>query len=106
MQTYTEKRELSEDEIIDITITIVPLSSEIPHGVKYSFNYRVLTSKGWKDLIRFDNAHKIDGHNKRDHKHVFENIQEINFDNPEETINEIMNIITEHRGEINEIKRS
>lgn len=105
-KTYTEKRELSEDEIVDITITIVPVSSEIPHGVKYSFNYRVLTSEGWRDLIRFDNAHVIKGHNKRDHKHVFENnIQEINFSSPEETMNELMRIITEYRSKIDEIKR-
>lgn len=84
-------RILAEDEIIDITITQVPVSSEIPHGVKYSFNYRVKTSEGWRDLIRFDNAHVIKGHNKRDHKHVFENnVLEINFNSPEELMDDLM----------------
>ncbi len=97
---------LAEDEIIDISMTQVPVTSEIPHGVKYSFNYRVFTSKGWKDLIRFDNAHVIKGHSKRDHKHVFENdIQEINFNSPEELMDELIKTITENRRRIDEIKR-
>ncbi|MBE9511673.1 MAG: hypothetical protein IMY71_12415 [Bacteroidetes bacterium] len=41
-----ETRILAEDEIIDISMTQVPISSEIPHGVKYSFNYRVWTKGG------------------------------------------------------------
>ncbi len=105
--TYTEKRQIAEDEIIDIVLIQVPVSSEIPHGIRYSFNYRVRTSKGWKDLIRFDNAHIIKGHHKRDHKHIFEhNTQEIKFSSPEEILNELMKIISDNRSHINEIKRS
>ena len=58
-RTFRETRILAEDEIIDISVAQVPVSSEIPHGVRYSFNYRVRTSEGWKTLIRFDNAHII-----------------------------------------------
>jgi hypothetical protein len=39
-----ETRILAEDEIIDISVTQVQVSSEIPHGVRYSFNYRVRTA--------------------------------------------------------------
>lgn len=34
-----ETRILAEDEIIDISITKVKESTQIPHGIKYSFNY-------------------------------------------------------------------
>ncbi|MCX9013700.1 MAG: DUF6516 family protein [Candidatus Methanoperedens sp.] len=68
-----ETRILAEDEIIDISVTQVPKSSKIPPGVRYSFNYRVKTGEEWRTLIRFDNAHAVKGHNKRDHKHMFEN---------------------------------
>ena len=101
-----ETRILAEDEIIDISVAQVPVSSEIPHGVRYSFNYRIRTREGWKTLIRFDNAHTIKGHSKRDHKHIFENeAQEINFNSPKELIDELMRLIEENRRIINEIKR-
>jgi len=101
-----ETRILAEDEIIDISVAQVPVSSEIPHGVRYSFNYRIRTREGWKTLIRFDNAHTIKGHSKRDHKHIFENeAQEINFNSPKELIDELMRLIEENRSIINEIKR-
>jgi hypothetical protein len=105
-RTIRETRILAENEIIDISITQVPVSSEIPHGVRYSFNYRIRTSEGWRTLIRFDNAHVIKGHRKRDHKHVFENdAQEIDFNSPKELIDELMRIIAENRRKIDEIKR-
>ena len=101
-----ETRILAEDEIIDISLTQVPISSEIPHGVRYSFNYRVLTKIGWSTVIRFDNAHTIKGHNKRDHKHLLNNeVQEIEFSNPKELIDELMTLIKDNRRIINEIKR-
>ena len=101
-----ETRVLAEDEIIDISVTRVPISSDIPHGVRYSFNYRVKTSSGWKTLIRFDNAHKIKGHDKRDHRHIFENeAQEIEFNSPKELIGELMSAIKDNRRIINDIKR-
>ncbi len=75
-----ETRILAEDELIDISITKVKESPLIPHGVKYSFNYRVRSaSSEWKSIIRFDNAHKVKGHKKRDHKHLFNN-QPIEFE--------------------------
>ncbi len=105
-RTIRETRILAEDEIIDISVTQVPVSSEIPHGVRYSFNYRVRMSEGWKTLICFDNAHIIKGHHKRDHKHMFENdVQEIEFNSPKELINELMRLIAENRRKIDEIKR-
>lgn len=105
-RTIRETRILAEDEIIDISVTQVPVSSEIPHGVSYSFNYRVGTSEGWRTLIRFDNAHIIKGLNKRDHKHMFENeVQEIEFSSPKELINELMRLIEHNRRKIDEIKR-
>ncbi len=104
-RTIKETRILAEDEIIDISVTQVPISSEIPHGVRYSFNYRVRTSDGWKTLIRFDNAHIIKGHNKRDHRHIFEKeAQEIDFNSPKKLIEEIMSFIESNRRIIDEIK--
>ena len=101
-----ETRILAEDEIIDISVTEVPVSSEIPHGVRYSFNYRIRAKEGWKTLIRFDNAHVIKGHSKRDHKHMFENeVHEINFNSPKELIDELMRLIEANRRKIDEIKR-
>lgn len=101
-----ETRIIAEDEIIDISVTQVPESSDIPHGVRYSFNYRVRTREGWSTLIRFDNAHIIKGHGKRDHKHVFENNpQEIEFSNPKKIIDELMRLIEHNRRKIDEIKR-
>jgi hypothetical protein len=105
-RTIRETRILAEDEIIDISVTQVPMSSEIPHGVRYSFNYRVRMNEGWRTLIRFDNAHIIKGLNKRDHKHMFENdVQEIEFSTPKELINELMRLIEHNRRKIDEIKR-
>ena len=101
-----ETRILAENEIIDISVTQVPISSEIPHGVRYSFNYRIRTREGWKTLIRFDNAHTIKGHSKRDHKHMFENEpQETEFNSPKELIDELMRLIEDNRRTIDEIKR-
>lgn len=106
-KTIKETRILAEDEIIDLSLTQVPVSSEIPHGVRYSFNYRVRTKEGWKTLIRFDNAHTIKGHNKRDHKHMFENdAQEMEFNSPKDLIDELMRLIEDNRRKIDEIKRS
>jgi len=105
-RTIKETRILAEDEIIDISFTQVPVSSEIPHGVRYSFNYRIRTSKEWRTLIRFDNAHIIKGHHKRDHKHMFDNdVQEIEFSSPGELIDELMKLIEQNRRKIDEIKR-
>jgi hypothetical protein len=105
-KTIKETRILADDEIIDLSLTQVPVSSEIPHGVRYSFNYRVRTKEGWKALIRFDNAHTIKGHNKRDHKHLFENdAQEMEFNTPKDLIDELMRLIEDNRRKIDEIKR-
>lgn len=105
-KTIRETRILAEDEIIDISVTQVPVSSDIPHGVRYSLNYRVRTSEGWRTLIRFDNAHVIKGQSKRDHKHMFENeAQEIEFNSPKELIDELMRLIEHNRRIIDEIKR-
>lgn len=105
-KTIKETRILAEDEIIDLSLTHVPLSSEVPHGIKYSFNYRVRTKEGWKTLIRFDNAHTIKGHNKRDHKHLFENdAQEMEFSSPKDMIDRLMKLIEDNRRKIDEIKR-
>jgi hypothetical protein len=101
-----ETRILAEDEIIDISVTRVPVSSDIPHGIRYSFNYRIRVKEEWKTLIRFDNAHVIKGHSKRDHKHMFENeIQEVCFNSPKELIDELMRLIEVNRRNIDEIKR-
>lgn len=92
-KTIKETRILADDEIIDLSLTQVPVSSEIPHGVRYSFNYRVRTKEGWKTLIRFDNAHTIKGHNKRDHKHMFENdALEMEFNSPKDLIDELIRL--------------
>ncbi|HEY9207356.1 MAG TPA: DUF6516 family protein [Candidatus Methanoperedens sp.] len=106
-RTIRETRILAEDEIIDISVTQVPVTSEIPHGVRYSFNYRIRTGEGWRTLIRFDNAHVIKRHRKRDHKHMFENdAQEIDFNSPKELIDELMRLIAENRSKIDEIRKS
>lgn len=102
-----ETRVLAEDEIIDITITSVKESLQIPHGIKYSFNYRVkLSSSAWRSIIRVDNAHVIKGHKKRDHKHLF-NDQPIEFEftSLKQIYEEILNLIKQNRGFIDEIKR-
>jgi hypothetical protein len=60
-KTIRETRILAEDEIIDISVTQVPISSEIPHGVRYSFNYRIRMNEGWKTLSLIEiNRRKID----------------------------------------------
>ena len=102
-----ETRILAEDEIIDISITKVNESPQIPHGVKYSFNYRVKSaSSEWKSIIRFDNAHKVKGHKRRDHKHLFDNQPvEFEFISLKHIYKEILILIEQNRGLINEIKR-
>ena len=102
-----ETRILAEDEIIDVSITKVKESPQIPYGVKYSFNYRVrFASSEWKSIIRFDNAHKVKGHKKRDHKHLFDNQPvELEFISLKHIYNEILILIEQNRGLINEIKR-
>lgn len=102
-----ETRVLAEDEIIDITITRVEESLQIPHGIKYSFNYRVkLSSSAWRSIIRVDNAHVIKGHKKRDHKHLF-NDQPIEFEfiSLKQIYEEILSLIKQNRGFIDEIKK-
>jgi hypothetical protein len=102
-----ETRVLAEDEIIDISITKVEESLQIPNGVKYSFNYRVKpASPEWKSIIRFDNAHEIRGHKRRDHKHLFDDQQvEFEFITLKHIYKEILNLIEQNREFINEIKR-
>ncbi|MFA4957228.1 MAG: DUF6516 family protein [Candidatus Methanoperedens sp.] len=105
-KTIRETRILADDEVIDISVTQVPISSEVPHGVKYSFNYRIRINEEWRTLIRFDNAHIIKGHHKRDHWHMFENdVQEIEFNSPKELLQELMRLIENNRRKIDEIKR-
>ena len=103
-----ETRVLAEDELIDISITRVKESPQIPHGIKYSFNYRVKSeSSGWKTVIRVDNAHVIKGHKRRDHKHLFENQPvEFKFISLKQIYEEILNQIEQKRGLIDEIKRN
>jgi ferredoxin-fold anticodon binding domain-containing protein len=103
-----ETRILTEDEIIDISITKVKESPQIPHGIKYSFNYRVkCASSEWKSIIRFDNAHEIKGHKRRDHKHLFDNQPaELEFISLKNIYKEILTLIEQNRGLINEIKRN
>lgn len=103
-----ETRILTEDEIIDISITKVKESPQIPHGIKYSFNYRVKSaSSEWKSIIRFDNAHEIKGHKRRDHKHLFDNQPaEFEFRSLKDIYKEILTLIEQNRGLINEIKRN
>jgi ferredoxin-fold anticodon binding domain-containing protein len=103
-----ETRILTEDEIIDISITKVKESPQIPHGIKYSFNYRVKSaSSEWKSIIRFDNAHEIKGHKRRDHKHLFDNQPaELEFISLKDIYKEILTLIEQNRGLINEIKRN
>ena len=103
-----ETRVLAEDEIIDISITKVEESLQIPHGVKYSFNYRIrLASSEWKSVIRFDNAHEIRGHKRRDHKHLFDGQPvEFKFISLKHIYEEILILIEQNRGFINEIKRN
>ncbi|MCD4798189.1 MAG: DUF6516 family protein [Methanosarcinales archaeon] len=73
-------------------------------------NYRAFELNGGEQqmvstAIRFDNAHTIKGHSKRDHKHLFNNeVQEIEFNNPKELIDELMKLIEDNRCAINEIK--
>ncbi len=102
-----ETRVLAEDEIIDISITKVKESPQIPFGVKYSFNYRVKSaSSEWKTAIRVDNAHVIKGHKRRDHKHIFDNQPvEFEFISLKQIYEEILNQIDQNRGFIDEIKR-
>jgi len=81
---------------------------QVPHGIKYSFNYRVRTNSasGWKTLIRFDNAHVVKGHCKRDHKHVFNNdAVEVDFISLKHIYNELLDLIEQNRGVIDETKR-
>ena len=56
--------------------------------------------------MRFDNAHIIKGHRKRDHKHMFDKgAQEIDFNSPKELLDELMKLIEANRRKIDEIKR-
>ncbi|MGB9940420.1 toxin-antitoxin system TumE family protein [Methanosarcina sp.] len=102
-----ETRILTEDEIIDISITRVKESLQIPHGIKYSFNYRIRASSSrWRSVIRVDNAHVIKGHKKRDHKHLFGSQPvEFEFISLKKIYEEILNLIKLNRGLIDEIKR-
>jgi len=102
-----ETRVLAEDEIIDISITRVEEHLQIPHGIKYSFNYRVKPSfSGWKSVIRVDNAHVIKEHKQRDHKHLFDKQPiEFEFISLKQIYEEILNLIKLNRGLIDEIKR-
>ncbi len=102
-----ETRVLAEDEIIDVSITRVEKSPEIPHGVKYSFNYRVKSeSCGWETVIRVDNAHVIKGHKKRDHKHLFgKQPVEFEFISLSQIYEEVLELIKQNRRFIGEIKR-
>lgn len=102
-----ETRALAEDEIIDISITVIEKSPQIPYGIKYSFNYRVkLSTSNWKSIIRVDNAHVIKGHKNRDHKHLFDDQPiEFEFVSLKQIYNGILNLIKLNRGLIDEIKK-
>ena len=69
-----EIRELAFDEKIDITVWKVKKDKDHPHGLKYSFNYRIWNGNEWIEVIRFDNAH-----GGGDHIHLFGKIKSIKF---------------------------
>ena len=54
-----EIRELAFDEKIDIIVWKVKKDKNYPHGLKYSFNYRVWNGIEWTEIIRYDNALSI-----------------------------------------------
>jgi len=58
------------------------------------------------DVIRFDNAHVVKGHCKRDHKHVINNdAVEVEFISLKHIYNELLDLIEQNRGVIDETKR-
>lgn len=95
-----EIREIAFDEKIDITVWKIKSDKNHPHGLKYSFNYRIWNGIEWIELIRYDNAH-----GKGDHKHVFGKIEQIEFESIGSINDEIYELIEKHRGEIDEIKK-
>lgn len=107
MRLISETIVITYDEIIDIEVMKVPVSKLRPHGVKYSFNYRVINQSGrWVSVIRYDNAHVIRGHKEADHRHVLDREpEEIVFTSPREIYDEIIKLAKKLRGEIDEIKR-
>jgi hypothetical protein len=96
-----EIRELAFDEKIDITVWKVKKDKDHPHGLKYSFNYRIWNGIEWIEVIRYDNAH-----GGGDHIHLFGKIKPIKFRYIGSINDEIYKLINKHRGEIDEIKTS
>ena len=94
-----EIRELAFDEKIDIIVWKVKKDKNYPHGLKYSFNYRVWNGIEWTEIIRYDNAH-----GSGDHRHLFGKIESIKFKSIGKINDEIYELIDKHRGEIDEIK--
>ena len=94
-----EIRELAFDEKIDITVWKVRKDKYHPHGLKYSFNYRIWIGNEWIEIIRFDNAH-----GGSDHIHLFGEIKPIKFISIGSINEEMYKLINKYRGEIDEIK--
>ena len=94
-----EIREIAFDEKIDVTVWNVKKDKNYPHGLKYSFNYRVWNGIEWIEVIRYDNAH-----GNSDHRHLFGKIESIKFKSIGKINDEIYELIDKHRGEIDEIK--
>ena len=95
-----EIRELAFDEKIDIIVWKVQKDKNHPHGLKYSFNYRVWNGIEWIEVIRYDNAHE-----GGDHRHLFGKIEPIKFKSTGSINDDLYKIIKKHRGEIDEIKK-
>ncbi len=96
-----EIRELAFDEKIDITVWKVKKDKNHPHGLKYSFNYRIWNGIEWIEVIRYDNAH-----GGGDHIHLLGKIKPIKFRFIGSINDEIYKLINKYRGEIDEIKTS
>lgn len=94
-----EIREIAFDEKIDVTVWKVKKDKNHPHGLKYSFNYRVWNGIEWNEVFRYDNAH-----GGGDHRHLFGKIESIKFKSIGTINDEIYTLINKHRGEIDEIK--
>ena len=96
----SEIREIAYDEKIDVMVWKVKKDKNHPHGLKYSFNYRIWNSIEWVEVIRYDNAH-----GGRDHRHLFGKIEHIKFKSIGSINDDIYKLIEEYRGEIDEIKK-
>ncbi len=96
----SEIRELAFNEKIDVSVWKVRKDKNHPHGLKYSFNYRIWNNIEWIEFIRYDNAH-----GNGDHRHLFGKIEPIKFKSIGLINDDLYKLIDEYRGEIDEIKK-